>query len=199
MDIRKSIVASICAASLLGAVGQIGNGCVAAQAAVQGEGRQPSPFCALLGECGSKKGAPVAERRNEDVYSFDVRASNFDEFELLRLVWMESPYPGYFYVLRVYRDGNASLVRDVPDWARQGVGKRKLAPKILAELVQRLGRLDDYSRLTASVADPGQTYVAVSYTDGSSVRKYRFSGSLPADVERIVRLVSTAMEAKDQP
>ena len=172
---------------------------MAVKAAGQCDEPRTSPFCALLGGCGSTKGAPVAERREGDIYSFEVRASKFDDSELLRIVWMESPYPGFFYVLRVFRGGETSLIRDVPDWARQGVGEVKLAPAILSEMAQRLRHLEDFSLLTVSVADPGQTFIAVSYFDGSAVKKYRFSGSLPVDVERVVRLVSTAMETSNQP
>jgi hypothetical protein len=136
----------------------------------------------------------VSNQRERDLLAFEVRASKLDDSELFRIVWMESPYPGYYYVLRVFQSGEASLVCDVPDWARQGVGAMKLSPEVLADVAGRLGKLGDFSRLTVSASDPNATYVAFSYFDGKVARKYRFSGAMPADIERIVRLVATAME-----
>ena len=108
---------------------------------------------------------------------------------------MESPYPGYFHVLSVSRSGDVVLMRDVPEWARQGVWDTHLDKSVLTKVELQARGFGDMSKLSVSTPNRKLQYIGLAYFDGATVRQHLFVGSLPVEVENTVHLIEGLMLA----
>jgi len=157
----------------------------------QDDQKRWTPFCSLLGCPGVRNDTYIPKHKPQAI---ELRVPSLREHDLFRVEWRESPYPGYYHLLNVLESGDAHLVRVVPDWARQGAGAVKLSPESLSEIRRQLAALGDYSDLAVAASNPAATDIVVAYNGRLGSARYRFCGSLPSDVERIVRTVAAAME-----
>ena len=170
------------------------------EARIDARGRlqdEPSrtPFDALFGRSATPTSSQSDKSWESDIPYFEMKVRRSEKNLLLRVLWMESPYPGYFHVLSVYRSGDVVLIRDVPEWARQGVWETRLDKSVLTQIELQTRGFRDLNKLSVSTPNRKLQYVGLAYFDGATVQQHFFVGSLPVDVENTVHLIEGLMLA----
>jgi hypothetical protein len=115
---------------------------------------------------------------------------------LLRMLQFETPYPGHFQELMLYRDGLAVTQRTVPNWAIQNSQFATLTTNALAEVQRRLTTLDLSGYSDSAEPQPSGLHSVLIYFDGRSYQRRNINGLLPASVQTPIDLIRAAIHAE---
>ncbi len=125
------------------------------------------------------------------------RSANYKDSDILfKALYYNVPYPKYYYVLNVFKNGKVLTYRNVPSWAIQASQRAVLNDEQLKELKNLISEISTKEGHSPFLKpEVGEKYTAFVYLNSNENQKRMdFIGDLPSDIERLISFAQKVLK-----
>ena len=121
---------------------------------------------------------------------FHVDASVRNRELLLKIIWYDAPYSGFYDRLVLREDGGASVERYSPNWATQGIRTTQLSQVNLTAIKARIEALSDGAERRYPLKEENRLrYTALVWYKDKTYHRMDFVGALPQSIGELIATV----------